>query len=70
MFRRELTVERLVEPRPANFDTVHFLRFITPLDLTELAAYRLQEGLRAGAIRIISVPGRGVSPAWVTAAVL
>lgn len=43
----ELTVERLVEPRPADFDTVHFLRFITPLNLTELAAYRLQEGLRS-----------------------
>ena len=42
----ELTLPRLAEPRPAEFGTVYFLKFITPLKLTELAAYRLQQGLQ------------------------
>ena len=33
----ELDLERLVEPRPAEFGTVRFLRFIEPLSLTESA---------------------------------
>ena len=32
-----LTVEKLIEPRPAPFHTVHFLRFIEPLSLPEAA---------------------------------
>ena len=45
----QLTVEALAEPRMASFGAVHFLKFITPLNLAELAAYRLQnlqEGLK------------------------
>jgi hypothetical protein len=32
-----LTLEKLVEPRPAEFGAVHYLRFIEPLSLTESA---------------------------------
>lgn len=42
----ELTLARLAEPRPAEFGTIYFLKFIAPLNLTELAAYRLQQGLQ------------------------
>ena len=42
----QLTTETLSEPRPAEFGTVYFLKFITPLNLTELASYRLQQGLK------------------------
>ncbi len=33
----ELSLERLVEPHPAEFGTVQFLRFVAPLSLTESA---------------------------------
>lgn len=39
----ELTLEKLAEPFQARFGTVHFLKFITPLNLSELASYRLQQ---------------------------
>lgn len=39
----ELTMSALAEPREAGFGTVHFLKFITPLNLAELASYRLQQ---------------------------
>lgn len=45
----QLTVEALAKPRLTGFGAVHFLKFITPLNLAELAAYRLQnlqEGLK------------------------
>jgi hypothetical protein len=41
----ELTLEKLAEPRTDEFEAVYFLKFIEPLNVTELAAYRLQEGL-------------------------
>jgi hypothetical protein len=34
---KDLTLESLIEPRPAVFGTVHFLRFIEPLSLSESA---------------------------------
>lgn len=40
---RELTMAKLAQPRLAEFGTVHFLKFITPLNLAELASYRLQK---------------------------
>ncbi len=40
---KELTMATLAEPRQAEFGTVHFLKFIAPLNLTELASYRLQQ---------------------------
>jgi len=41
----ELTATRLAEPRRADFGTVHFLKFIEPLNIAELAAYTVQHGL-------------------------
>jgi hypothetical protein len=41
--RGELTLETLSEPRSDGFHAVYFLKFIEPLHLTELAAYRLRE---------------------------
>jgi hypothetical protein len=42
----ELTVERLTEPRQGGFGAIYYLKFIDPLNLAELAAYRLRQGLR------------------------
>jgi hypothetical protein len=41
----QLTLEKLAEPRAHGFGAVYFLRFIEPLNITEMAAYALQEGL-------------------------
>ena len=41
----QLTLEQLAEPRPQGADTVYFLKFIEPLNLAKLAAYRVQQGL-------------------------
>ena len=41
-----LTVERLSEPVPRSFGTVYYLKFIEPLNIRELASYKLQEGFR------------------------
>lgn len=41
----ELTLEKLAEPRTDELEAVYFLKFIEPLNIAELAAYRLQEGL-------------------------
>ncbi len=35
----ELTLDKLVEPRQIGFGAVHFLKFIEPLDILELARY-------------------------------
>ncbi|MBI1882182.1 MAG: hypothetical protein HYR94_28750, partial [Chloroflexi bacterium] len=40
----ELTLEKLAEPRAADFGTIYFLKFIEPLNIAELAAYALQQG--------------------------
>ncbi|KAA3645047.1 MAG: hypothetical protein DWQ07_16785 [Chloroflexi bacterium] len=42
----ELTLEQLGQPRLDDFGSVHFLKFIDPLNLSDLARYRLKEGLR------------------------
>jgi hypothetical protein len=34
----ELTLDKLTQPRAGNFGTVHFLKFIEPLDIRKLAA--------------------------------
>jgi hypothetical protein len=39
----ELSLEKLAEARSDGFNAVYFLKFIEPLHLTELAAYRLRE---------------------------
>lgn len=38
----ELSLNRLGEPRTDDFGTVYFLKFIEPLNLARMAAYRLQ----------------------------
>jgi hypothetical protein len=55
----ELTLEKLAEPRAGGFDAVYFLQFIEPLDITELAAYRLREGLARKDPRQVFHAGRG-----------
>ncbi|MFW5940633.1 MAG: hypothetical protein ACOCXI_02450 [Chloroflexota bacterium] len=58
----ELNRETLAEARLAAFGTVHYLRFITPLNLSELASYRLhrlQEGLSRREPREVFRAGRG-----------
>ena len=39
----ELTLEKLAEPRVEGFDAVTFLKFIEPMNIVDLAAYRLQK---------------------------
>ncbi len=41
----ELTVERLAEPRNHGFDAIYYLKFIEPLNITEIARHRIREGL-------------------------
>jgi hypothetical protein len=55
----ELTVEKLAEPRPADFGTVYFLKFIEPLNIGELAAYAVQHELGQKDPRDIFLAGRG-----------
>lgn len=38
----KLTPERLAGPHPGDFETVHFLKFIEPLNVAQMASYRLQ----------------------------
>lgn len=42
----ELTVEKLIQPRPDGFGTIHFLKFIEPLDLIELARYSFNQAMK------------------------
>jgi hypothetical protein len=55
----ELTLEKLSEPRPDRFGTVYFLKFIEPLNIPELAAYALQEGLKKKDPKDVFRAGRG-----------
>jgi hypothetical protein len=41
----ELTLERLGQPLARNADAIYYLKFIEPLNITELARYRLRERL-------------------------
>ncbi|MCI0397435.1 MAG: hypothetical protein L0332_20525 [Chloroflexi bacterium] len=41
----QLTLERLAEPRAHGSDAVYYLKFIEPLNITEMARIRLQESL-------------------------
>ncbi len=40
---RDLTLERLAETQRLGFDAVHYLKFIDPLNLPELAAYQIEQ---------------------------
>ena len=58
----ELTVEKLVEPRPDGFGTIHFLKFIEPLDVIELARYSFNQVVKKFSQRDLSdffYAGRG-----------
>lgn len=55
----ELTLEKLSAPRTENFGDIHFLKFIEPLNITELATYRLREGLKRRDRRKEFHAGRG-----------
>jgi len=57
--RGELDLDRLAEARSDGFNATNFLKFIEPLHLTELAAYRLREGLAAKDPRDVFHAGRG-----------
>jgi hypothetical protein len=41
----ELTLETLAEPRSSGFGTLYFIKFIEPLNIAQMAAYTVQEGL-------------------------
>ncbi len=45
-----LTLNELARPRPDGSDAIHFLKFIEPLNIAQLAAYRLQERVKQGLI--------------------
>lgn len=42
----EVTVDRLAETRSAEFGAIHFLKFIEPLNIAELAAFLIKSGGR------------------------
>lgn len=41
----ECTLEALPNPRPIEFGSVQYLKFIVPLDIVELAKYSLSEAV-------------------------
>lgn len=43
----ELTLEKLAEPREDGFNAVHYVKFIEPLDLLELARYSLNQTVKS-----------------------
>ena len=40
-----LTLEKLAEPRSSEFGTLYFIKFIEPLNIAQMAAYTVHEGL-------------------------
>jgi hypothetical protein len=55
----QLSVEKLSEPRVGSFGAITFLKFIEPLNITEMAAYTLQETLKRKYPRDVFRAGRG-----------
>jgi hypothetical protein len=58
----ELTLEKLAQPRSDGSDSVYFLKFIEPLNIAKLAAYRLRQvrhGLTKRGSQDRFRPGRG-----------
>ena len=41
----QLTLEKLAEPRSSEFGTLYFIKFIEPLNIAQMAAYTVHEGL-------------------------
>jgi hypothetical protein len=55
----ELTPERLAEPRNHGFDAIYYLKFIEPLNVTEIARHRIREGLTRKSDQVFRAgPGR------------
>jgi hypothetical protein len=55
----ELTLDKLSEPRTAEFGAVYYLKFIEPLNIAELAAYAVQAGLTKRDPADVFTAGRG-----------
>lgn len=55
----ELELYTLSQPRVDGFGTVYYLKFIEPLNIPELAAYALQEGLKKKDPKDVFHAGRG-----------
>jgi hypothetical protein len=55
----ELTLDKLAAPRTADFGAMYFLKFIEPLNIAELAAYAVQQGLEKKAREDVFQAGRG-----------
>lgn len=55
----EVTLEKLAEPRAAEFGAVYYLKFIEPLNIAELAAYAVQTGLAKKDPTDVFSAGRG-----------
>lgn len=55
----QLDLDVLSSPRAHGFKVAYFLKFIEPLNITELAAYRLQRGLGRKDPRDVFHAGRG-----------
>lgn len=41
----QLTLDKLAEPRSSEFGTLYFIKFIEPLNIAQMAAYTVHEGL-------------------------
>jgi len=55
----ELTLEKLAEPRTADFGAIYYLKFIEPLNIAELATFAVQQGLAKRTATDIFHAGRG-----------
>lgn len=43
----QLTVEKLIQPRPQSFDTLYYLKLIEPFDMIEMARFSLDQAVKA-----------------------
>lgn len=55
----QLTLEKLAEPRAYGFGAIYYLKFIEPLNVKDLAIYRLKQGLRKKDPKDVFRAGRG-----------
>lgn len=55
----ELTLSKLAQPRADGSDVVYFLKFIEPMNISELAAYQIQQRLKPKGFREAFHAGRG-----------
>ncbi len=55
----ELTLEKLAEPRSSEFGTLYFIKFIESLNIAQMAAYTVAEGLAKKDPQEVFQAGRG-----------